>query len=237
MLIFRLIFDSIDKAMNSLGPKMGYALPKRTLPNPLDIILVYLQKVFPLDYILIFAITWFLVLATLSGIRNIGVRILCIRLYKLKYKRTRPQGLLLACVTLMLTVLAINVFMYLVSPQYTTYGSQKYISTNFTSYSDMEFNEAINVTVNLIPCNSNARPDTCTMTRNSALLTRFFYKAWFFGAFYYWCSWAFVVVSGLAAFYVVLRRTKQITDGLNDEDELEESEDEGDFLTRRSRIR
>jgi LMBR1 domain-containing protein 1 len=234
-----LLLTNIDKAMHSLGPKLGYALPKRTLPNPLDIILVYLQRVFPLDYILIFIITWFLVLATLSGIRNLGVRILFFPLYKLKYKRTRPQGLLMACVTLMLTVLAVNIFLYFVSPQYATYGSQKYISTNVTGVFSDEFDsiESTNVTVSIIPCDSNARPDTCIMTRNSALLTRFFYKAWFFGAIYYWCSWVFIAVSGLAAFYVVIREPKTVTDGINDEDELEESEDEGDLLTRRSSSR
>ena len=36
---------SIDKTMNSLGPKLGYALPKATLPNPVDIVLVFCQKV------------------------------------------------------------------------------------------------------------------------------------------------------------------------------------------------
>ena len=39
------IHCSIDKVMHSLGPKMGYALPKRTLPNPIDITLVFAQKV------------------------------------------------------------------------------------------------------------------------------------------------------------------------------------------------
>jgi hypothetical protein len=38
---------SIDKTMNSLGPKLGYALPKSTLPNPVDIVLVFCQKVTP----------------------------------------------------------------------------------------------------------------------------------------------------------------------------------------------
>lgn len=36
--------------------------------------------------------------------------------------------------------------------------------------------------------------DACTMTRMSALLVRFFYKAWFFGAYYYWAMWAFIAV-------------------------------------------
>lgn len=38
--------------------------------------------------------------------------------------------------------------------------------------------------------------DSCTMTRMSALLVRFFYKAWFFGAYYYWAMWAFIAVCG-----------------------------------------
>lgn len=38
-------FFSIDKAMNSLGYKIGYALPKSTLPNPIDMVLVFSQKV------------------------------------------------------------------------------------------------------------------------------------------------------------------------------------------------
>ena len=36
---------SIDKAIHSAGPKQGYALAKRSLPNPVDIVLVFSQKV------------------------------------------------------------------------------------------------------------------------------------------------------------------------------------------------
>ena len=38
-------FSSIDKAIHSDGPKQGYALAKRSLPNPVDIVLVFSQKV------------------------------------------------------------------------------------------------------------------------------------------------------------------------------------------------
>jgi len=64
---------SIDKAMHSLGMKMGYALPERYLPNPIDIILVTFQRAFPLDYILILAMAFFFVMATISGLRNLGI--------------------------------------------------------------------------------------------------------------------------------------------------------------------
>lgn len=38
-------------------------------------------------------------------------------------------------------------------------------------------------------------PENCTITRMALLLTRFFYKMWFFGAAYYVCTWAFLGVS------------------------------------------
>ena len=40
-----LCMRSIDKAMHSMGYKIGYALPTRHLPNPIDIVLVFSQKV------------------------------------------------------------------------------------------------------------------------------------------------------------------------------------------------
>ncbi len=36
---------SLDKALNSLGYKFGYALPKSQLPNPINIVMVYAQRV------------------------------------------------------------------------------------------------------------------------------------------------------------------------------------------------
>lgn len=220
-----LLLTNIDKAMNSLGPKMGYTLKERSLPNPIDITLVFMQKIFPLDYLLLFIITWFLVLCTISGIRNLGIRILFVKMYKLRVRRTKPQGLLLTCATLMLTVLAINIFVYCVSPQYATFGSQKFIRED-----NINGTLASNTTV--VPCNTHTNGTLCTMTRNSALLTRFFYKAWFFGAAYYWCTWLFVAVSAISFCYVILRKTKHVTDDLEDEDEIEESDDD-ELLSRR----
>ena len=36
---------SLDKALNSLGYKFGYALLKPQLPNPINIVMVYAQRV------------------------------------------------------------------------------------------------------------------------------------------------------------------------------------------------
>ena len=48
-------------------------------------------------------------------------------MYKLRSKKTSPQGLLLLCSTLMMTVLGINILFYCISPQYTTFGNQHYV--------------------------------------------------------------------------------------------------------------
>lgn len=53
---------------------MGYALPNATYPNPVDFILVKLQKVYPLDYILIIVLAFCLVMYTISGFVHLGIR-------------------------------------------------------------------------------------------------------------------------------------------------------------------
>jgi hypothetical protein len=50
-------------------------------------------------------------------------------------------------------------------------------------------------TLLLILCDS----EECVMTQMAHLLLRFFYKLWFFGAAYYWMSWAFLVVCAIIA--------------------------------------
>lgn len=131
-----LLLTNVDKALHTTGFKMGFVLSKRTLFNPMDYVLVNLQQVYPLDYILFLVITWFLILCTFSGIRNLGIRICFILMYRLKPKRTVPQGLLLTCAILMLTTLGINILFFCISPEYVTFGNQHYINnTNSTNVS------------------------------------------------------------------------------------------------------
>lgn len=214
-----LLLTNIDKALHSEGPKAGYSLKIRTIPNPIDIVLVYLQQVFPLDYLLFLIMAWFFVLCTISGIRNLGIRLFFVKMYKLRLRRTRPQALLMTCATLMLTVLAVNILLFCVSPSYVKYGSQKYKHSINGTEGKSE----------IIPCDStDEAADDCQMTRNSALLERFFYKAWFFGAAYYWSSWAFLGFSFLSLVYVILRKSRNVTDEIvdDDDDDLEQLDDD-----------
>ena len=47
-------------------------------------------------------------------------------MYKIRPRRTRPQALLMLCMLLSFIMLAINIIIYELTPQYTSYGSQHY---------------------------------------------------------------------------------------------------------------
>ena len=76
---FFFCFCSIDKILHSLGPRYSYTLPKSSLPNPLDIVLLYAQRVFPLDYILMTGLVLYFVFCSMGGISHIGIWLCCVR--------------------------------------------------------------------------------------------------------------------------------------------------------------
>lgn len=47
-------------------------------------------------------------------------------MYRFSRKRTRPQALIILSSLLMFIVVAINIFVYLLIPQYSIYGDQHY---------------------------------------------------------------------------------------------------------------
>uniref|UniRef100_A0A023GP83 Putative lysosomal cobalamin transporter n=1 Tax=Amblyomma triste TaxID=251400 RepID=A0A023GP83_AMBTT len=128
-------------------------------------------------------------------------------MYRLRMGRARPQALLLLCLALVFVALALNVLVYSVCPQYATYGSQRFQSVNGT-----------------VPCVMDAPAEECVMSRGSALLVRFFFKAWVFGAAYYWATWVFLG-STVVSFFIVVIRGRQSSVEV-DSDEFEDDDDE-----------
>jgi len=201
-----LLITNIDKAFHSLGMTMGYALPNSTYPNPIDYVLVKLQSVYPLDYIMVIIFAFVLVMYTISGYMSLGIRFFIFKIYKIVPSKTAPQAILILFALLMATILGINILFYSTFPQYVTYGNQHFITNGTT----------------VERCTIAALSADCTMTRMSALLVRFFYKAWFFGAYYYWAMWAFIGVSLISFVYVLIKPKQTVTEGLLDEDDFEE---------------
>ncbi|XP_048758835.1 probable lysosomal cobalamin transporter isoform X2 [Ostrea edulis] len=214
LLIFvSLLLTNIDKAIHGQGYKSGYALPKRFLPNPVDIVLVFCQKVFPLDYIMFAALVLYLVFCSMSGVRNIGIWFLWLRMYKIRPRRTRPQGILMLCMIMMFLTLAINIIIYELTPQYSSFGSQRYVTTSGNS-------------TKLASCTTEATANDCTITRMTLLLTSFFYRMWFFGAAYYWGTWVFLGFILIGFVISVIKKRKSSIDGEVDRDDFDESDEE-----------
>ncbi|KAI0232159.1 putative lysosomal cobalamin transporter, partial [Lamellibrachia satsuma] len=214
LIFISLILTNVDKLLHSLGPKMGYALPVRKLPNPIDIVLVYAQRVFPLDYILIAGFVLYLFLCSMAGIQRLGIWFCCIRVYKVRVRRTRPQGLLFLCFFLIFIVLALNVLVYEVAPQYTTYGSQHYwVSGRRT------------LLLCWLIC-SVTFTDECVMTRMAMLLVRFFYKVWIFGAAFYWASWLFIGTFFIGFIVSLVKRQRSPIEGEVESDDFYDSDDD-----------
>ena len=55
-------------------------------------------------------------------------------MYRFSRGRTRPQAILMLCSLLMFIVVAINIFVYLLIPQYAIYGDQHYSITGVVSH-------------------------------------------------------------------------------------------------------
>ena len=63
------------------------------MPNPIDIVLVWAQAVFPLDYILYSGMILFLVMCAITGVKDLGIKFLWLTVYKIKPHMTKPQAL------------------------------------------------------------------------------------------------------------------------------------------------
>ena len=217
LIFISLMLSSIDKAINSGGAKTGYMLINGTLPNPLDLTLVYAQDVFPLDYIIYIALILFFVFSSMSGVKAVGIRFLWLPLYKIRPYATKPQALSLMALTLILILLALNVVLFNLVPDYTTYGAQSFI--HHTGENKTE----------VLHCDDKHAPvHQCVMTRVAVLLLAFHTKVWIFGAAYYWLMWMLLLVifgGSLVSMYITFfnnaRGSRTLSD---DEDDLLEED-------------
>ncbi|XP_046459227.1 probable lysosomal cobalamin transporter [Daphnia pulex] len=216
LLIFVSIFmNNILRAMFSWGEHVGYLMPNVKVLNPLDRLSLFIQRVFPLDFILIIFLVTFLILAATSGFQKVGLGIPWIKTYKIKPWKTKSRSLLVFTANLILILLSVDILLLNLLPQYTTFSSQRYIacaenktlqypllptplpdsakeekihSLSHSSIQD-ECDESL-----VLPCDWTAPEGQCVMTRISVLWARVCYKTWYFGAMFYCITWIFLVV-------------------------------------------
>jgi LMBR1 domain-containing protein 1 len=133
-----LLMSSADKLMQMRNQKdaagdqippdymRGYTKVAPRIINPFDLTFTKAATVFPIDYILVVVLVYYLVLATISGVKKMGVRFCHLQMYKIRPRRTVPQGLLFLAFIIVFVILAMNVLLLTLAPRYVTYGHQHY---------------------------------------------------------------------------------------------------------------
>lgn len=83
----------------------------------MDQALTLAVKAFPVDYVLVSLIVYFFFAATMSGVKTLGVRFCHLQMFKIRPRRTPPQGMLFLAFILMFTMISLNVVMLALAPQ------------------------------------------------------------------------------------------------------------------------
>ncbi|NXB48806.1 LMBD1 protein, partial [Leucopsar rothschildi] len=219
-----LFLSNLDKALHSAGFDSGFIILGTNLTNPLNMLLPVLQRVFPLDYILITTIVMYFIFTSMAGIRNMGIWFFWTRLYKIRRGKTRPQALLFLCMILLLIVLHTSYMIYSLAPQYVMYGSQKYL----VQWGDIvaTYNQLGNIFRSLLYVNNRLlfpfNLDQCIVTRTYLFLHKF----WFFSAAYYFGNWAFIAVFLIGLIVSCCKGKKSVIEGEVDDDDSDMSDDE-----------
>ncbi|RKP10442.1 hypothetical protein THASP1DRAFT_4201, partial [Thamnocephalis sphaerospora] len=193
-LVASVLLTCIDKVKHSVcGQDCGYVLSHPEWFNPVNVILLYLSEHFPLDYIFVVAITLYFFAATAAGLVQSGIRFLWVHLYQIKAHRTAPQGLLLASIILMLSLLALNYTMTtVVAPQYAHFGSQLYCNHTISP----GVRDCSQYPQLIVPCDIEGPPgkhtEICTPTVLSTFIYRILVNLPAMGTLFFDAQWVFV---------------------------------------------
>ncbi|KAK3393662.1 putative lysosomal cobalamin transporter [Podospora didyma] len=223
-----MLITSIDKAANSLCKQhCGYILGHINVFQPINWIFVQSAKAFPVDYILMALLVFFLFSSSITGIATVGIRFLWVRIFQIKKGRTAPQALLIATVMLALIILAINYAVAMVvAPQYALYGTQTFcVNSPASPGLQPDCREHRDL---VRPCsegfNDTHAKDVCTPTVMSTFLNRVTLNWPVFGAVDFWAQFAFLAVF-LTVFITSLFRTPKLNiSELDEEAEIDEEE-------------
>lgn len=146
-----------------------------------------------IDVALFALVIVYLFFVTLSGIVKIGIRILWVTLFRLKRRASPPQGLMLASIILVLSLLALTNVLLAVAPQYTSYGGQVYTAMRDGA-------------PQTVPCSASAPPSAnCQLSQIATFSTLISLNLPFFGVVFYWATWGFLGTTLLSCFWAIIR--------------------------------
>jgi len=208
LIITSITLTNVDKVTHGgslCGSKCGFLLAYPQLANPLDIVLTATSKYFPIDYVIIGSLILYIFFCTLSGIIKIGIRFLWVHMYNIRRGSTAPQGLLVAAIILMFSMLSLNMEITTLAPQYANWGSQ--VWKNGTE---------------VHKCSLNAPQGACTITQIGFFVSTISVRTSFFGVIFYYATWLFIAFFVIGSVIAVIKSKPsnvEQRDSDSDEDE------------------
>lgn len=190
------------------GATCGYLLNlDKQIPNPLDRALSAMGglKVF-LDIVAFTLVILYLFFATLVGIVKIGIRVLWLTLFKLRRRSSPPQGLMLASIILVASLLALTQVLMTLAPQYISYGGQTYQGSDGGAKA----------------CSPEAPEGFCHMSQVGIFMHMMSLQLPFFAIVFYWAQWVMVATTLFGCFFAIIRCKRSNVDARDsdsDEDE------------------
>ncbi|WPH02695.1 Hypothetical protein R9X50_00556100 [Acrodontium crateriforme] len=229
ILFASMLITCIDKIKNSVCKgKCGYLLGETQIFNPVNTLLTFTSKVFPVDYILFLLISLIYFSASVIGIATIGIRFLWVTLFKIRKGHTTPNAMLIATVLLTLMVFALNYALtMIVAPHYATFGPQTFCDRPSHPGDRQPDCSAHHNAIK--PCSERAdnpiAQEICTPTVISTFLNRITTNFPVLGAINFWAQFAFLGIFAIV-FVVMLFRVPRLDEEQLDDD-LAEAEEEG----------
>ncbi|KAK3709305.1 hypothetical protein LTR37_011043 [Vermiconidia calcicola] len=224
-----MLITCIDKIKNSVcRSSCGFLLGETQIFNPVNSLMTFTSKVFPIDYILFLLLTMLFFAASVLGVATIGIRFLWVTLFKIRQRHTSPSAMLIATVLLTLMVFALNYSLaMIVAPQYATFGPQTYCDR--PSRHPDEQPDCSNHKKAIKPCSERSDNPVanmvCTPSVVSTFLNRITVNFPYLGVVDFWAQFAFLGIF-LLVFVVMLFRVPKLDEEQLDDD-LREEEEEG----------
>ncbi len=230
-----LIVSLIDRIINSeCGILCGFLAAQPKLFVPFDQLLSVASNVFPLDYILFTLFILFFLFGAIVGLANIGINFFILRLYKIRFRNTVPQGLLTACVFLMLCIVVFTFTCINYAPQYVTFGSETYKKVKGGADWPCELSamQQHNTTITkgnstiVIPGNATYYERPCYMSEIATIVHTVSVESPVMSIIFFFQNWLFILCYFISIIIALIRKPfsfeRETMEGEDEDDETDE---------------
>uniref|UniRef100_H2ZNG9 Uncharacterized protein n=1 Tax=Ciona savignyi TaxID=51511 RepID=H2ZNG9_CIOSA len=126
LIIITLALSNTNRYLSSHGIKTGYLAGNTSVVNPINYLLLQSNGVFPVHYLLLGGIAFYLAASSVAGMKYIGLRFLWKKIHNIEEGNTLPHAILFSSFVVSTVMVYTVILFYSLFPQYAMYGSQTY---------------------------------------------------------------------------------------------------------------